>query len=47
MQTLFDTRPIGLDSWIRILLVGFVIFVLVEVEKTVLRRLRKLAVQSV
>ncbi len=37
MQVLFDTTGIGLFSWIRIVLVGAVIFLIIEGEKFVLR----------
>ena len=47
LQTFFDTRAIGIDSWTRILLVGLCIFILVEIEKTILRRLRKRAVNPI
>lgn len=39
LQALFGTGDIGLQSWGRIIAVGATIFVLVEVEKAVLRRL--------
>jgi magnesium-transporting ATPase (P-type) len=39
MQTLFSTTAIGLEDWLRILAFGLVLFILVETEKTVLRRL--------
>ena len=39
MNTLFGTTPIGLQDWGRILLFGLAVFLLVELEKTVVRRL--------
>ncbi|MCG5524168.1 cation-transporting P-type ATPase [Ectothiorhodospira haloalkaliphila] len=39
MNTLFGTTAIGWEDWARILLFGLVVFVIVELEKTVLRRL--------
>ncbi len=40
MQILFDTAAIGMDEWIRIIAFGLLLFVLVEVEKGVLRTVR-------
>ncbi len=37
MQVLFDTAPVSLEEWIRIIGVAVTVFVLVELEKTVLR----------
>ncbi len=39
MNTLFGTTPIGLQDWGRILLFGLAVFLIVEVEKAVVRRL--------
>jgi len=39
MNTLFGTTPIGLHDWGRILLFGLAVFLIVELEKTVVRRL--------
>ena len=39
MNTLFGTTAIGWDDWGRILLFGMAVFVIVELEKTVIRRL--------
>ncbi len=39
MQTLFGTTAIGWQDWTRILLFGLAVFLIVELEKTVLRRL--------
>ncbi len=39
MQTLFSTTAIGADDWLRILGFGVVLFVLVETEKAIFRRL--------
>ncbi|TVQ50038.1 MAG: cation-transporting P-type ATPase [Gammaproteobacteria bacterium] len=39
MQTLFSTAAIGAEDWLRILAFGLVLFVLVETEKAVFRRL--------
>jgi magnesium-transporting ATPase (P-type) len=38
MQTLFGSAPLGASEWIRIVAVGMVAFLLVELEKAVLRR---------
>jgi len=40
-QMLFSTRPIGADAWLRIVLVAASVFVLVELEKWVMRRFRR------
>ena len=40
-QTLFATRPIGPDAWARIVLVASSVFVLVELEKWVVRRCKR------
>lgn len=40
MQTLFDTRSIGIAAWGRILLASAAVFVAVEMEKAALRRWR-------
>jgi hypothetical protein len=37
MQAVFHTRPIGIDAWSRILSVGVLVFLLVEIEKAVIR----------
>lgn len=39
MHTLFGTTPIGPEDWARILLFGLAVFVIVELEKAVVRRL--------
>ena len=39
-QLLFDTRPLDAETWLRILMITFWVFVLVEVEKTIVRRFR-------
>ncbi len=39
MHTLFGTTAIGLQDWGRILLFGLAVFLIVELEKTVVRRL--------
>ncbi len=39
MHTLFGTTAIGADDWARILIFGVAVFVIVELEKMVLRRL--------
>ncbi|TVP77161.1 cation-transporting P-type ATPase [Thioalkalivibrio sp.] len=39
MNTLFGTTPIALHDWGRILLFGLAVFLIVELEKTVVRRL--------
>ena len=39
MHTLFGTTAIGADDWARILVFGVAVFVIVELEKMVLRRL--------
>jgi len=41
MQLFFASAPIGLDSWLRIVAAGMIIFVLVEVEKAFFRRRAK------
>jgi len=41
LQMLFSTRPIGADAWLRIVLVAASVFVLVELEKWVMRRFRR------
>ncbi|WP_028492370.1 cation-transporting P-type ATPase [Thioalkalivibrio sp. ALE19] len=38
LQFLFGTAAIGLEEWLRILAFGVILFVLVETEKTILRR---------
>ena len=38
MQTLFGTAAIGLDDWGRILVFGCAVFLVVEIEKGVIRR---------
>ncbi len=38
MHTFFGTAPLGWDAWIRIVTFGACLFLLVEVEKTLLRR---------
>jgi magnesium-transporting ATPase (P-type) len=40
MQTFFRTAAIGVDEWARIVAVGVAVLVLVEIEKTVVRRLQ-------
>jgi hypothetical protein len=37
MQTLFGTASIGLEIWVRIVLVASTVLVLVELEKAVVR----------
>jgi len=39
MNALFGTTPIGVQDWGRILLFGLAVFLIVELEKTVVRRL--------
>jgi len=39
MQTLFHTAPLGADAWLRIVLIALSIYVIVELEKTVVRGL--------
>ena len=41
MQHFFGTAPIDADAWLRILGVGTLVFVAVEVEKALVRRLRR------
>jgi magnesium-transporting ATPase (P-type) len=41
LQLLFGTKAIDGDAWIRIVLVGATVLILVEAEKTVVRHLRK------
>jgi magnesium-transporting ATPase (P-type) len=38
MQVFFSTAPVDLDSWLRILGVGILVFLAVEVEKAIVRR---------
>ena len=38
MQRLFDTVALGADPWVRIVLLALAVFVLVEIEKTWMRR---------
>ena len=38
MQHFFSTNDLSLFSWLRILLVGVIVFILVEIEKAVLRK---------
>jgi hypothetical protein len=38
MQTLFHSRALGVDAWLKILGAGMVLFLVVELEKAVLRR---------
>ena len=40
MQNLFGSRPLDLDSWLRMLAGGGIVFAVVELEKIILRRLR-------
>ncbi|MFA5529864.1 MAG: cation transporting ATPase C-terminal domain-containing protein, partial [Thiohalomonadaceae bacterium] len=40
MKTLFGTDAIGLDAWLHTMVVGVLVFVVVELEKLVLRRYR-------
>ena len=40
MQSLFGSHPLDLDSWLRILAGGGIVFAVVELEKIILRRLR-------
>ena len=40
MQQLFHTAALGADAWARIVLIGLVIYVIVEIEKAAVRRLR-------
>jgi magnesium-transporting ATPase (P-type) len=42
MQTLFHSRPLSLDAWIVIVSVAASVFVLVEIEKSLLRARRKM-----
>lgn len=46
MQTLFKTVDIGIDAWIRIILVASTVLILVELEKMVLRRYASLTLAS-
>jgi len=39
MNALFGTTAISWDDWARILLFGMAVFVIVELEKAVIRRL--------
>jgi cation-transporting ATPase F len=39
MNTLFHSAPVGLNSWIRILAAGLLLFVIVYLEKTIRRKL--------
>ncbi len=39
MQVLFGTEALGMDEWVRILLFGVLVLLLVEAEKVLLRRL--------
>jgi magnesium-transporting ATPase (P-type) len=39
MQSLFHTAPIGLEVWLRMVALAMLVFLLVEIEKAVLRRL--------
>ena len=39
MQVLFDTRDLGLDEWRRILAIGLLVFLLVELEKAIRQRI--------
>ncbi|BAU57667.1 Ca ion P-type ATPase [Halorhodospira halochloris] len=39
MHTLFGTAPLGLEEWSRVLVFGLLVFVIVEIEKTVVRNL--------
>jgi hypothetical protein len=38
MNTAFHSRPIGLDSWVRILVAASLIMVAVGIEKFIVRR---------
>ena len=38
MQSLFDTRSLRLFEWLPVVMVGFSVFVLVEMEKYILHR---------
>lgn len=40
MQALFDTRPIGIAAWGRILVAAAAVFAAIELEKAGLRRWR-------
>ncbi len=40
MKKLFGTDDIGLDAWLHTLMVGFLVFVVVEVEKWIMRRVQ-------
>lgn len=42
MQTLFATTDMGLDAWLRVIVVASSVLVLVEIEKTLLRKYTKL-----
>jgi magnesium-transporting ATPase (P-type) len=41
MNTAFHSRPIGLDSWVRILAAASLIVVVVGIEKFIVRRREK------
>ncbi len=43
MQYLFQTEGLGAAAWVRILIFGLILFVLVELEKTAWRWIRKLS----
>jgi hypothetical protein len=40
LQALFDTEGLPFVTWLRLVLGGFVFFLLVEAEKMILRRVR-------
>jgi hypothetical protein len=42
MQSVFDSRPLSLTAWARVVLVSATVFILVELEKWVLRSRRVL-----
>jgi hypothetical protein len=41
MQHFFATAPIDMGAWLRILGVGVLVFLAVEIEKAILREIRK------
>jgi hypothetical protein len=41
LQALFDTEPIPLRIWPKLIFGGFIFFLLVEVEKIIIRMLRR------
>jgi len=41
MNTLFASRPLGLESWIRVIGLAVLIFLIVELEKLIRRKFSK------